>query len=35
MKKSERDKPVHNGKDDFKKYLRKTDLFSQPDVLEI
>ena len=30
IKQSERDKPVNNGKEDFAKYLKKKDIFSQP-----
>jgi hypothetical protein len=32
-KRSERDKPDTNEKDSFRKYLRKADVFSQPEVL--
>lgn len=34
-KRSERDKPNTNEKDSFRKYLKKIDVFSQPEVLEI
>ena len=35
MKRSERDKPLNNDKDDFKKYIKTNDIFSHPEVLEV
>ena len=36
VKKSQRDQPLNNGKDDFRKYIKQNKaVFSQPEVLEV